>query len=622
MSSTVDLILFGMEAGVRLGRKIIDVYQEEIRDRDIILPLAESPGAFTYEGALRFFDKEGKLFVQEGGLYHDLWERTGPRGDATLEVQDQLRKAAAYVDGVLKRAQKEGQVDKEVLYKGMAGYYAVAQWKKGDPAKPNTPLQRVAGTILEIGLDYVKIDPSFMDQDSKSQSIVRSILLALEPIDLAEQKVDTLLVDLFRSSMAVFYDNVDGIIEDDKLKLLLREIGETLKQQVEAIDDPTQLLTIQTLGRDILPGIVKASANVVLDNPNLFLADRDSPEKRLTAAVLMAVLEAARTRPDVFSGKTLVEIYRSALTAVGQNVSLLLHDGNREVFLASLFTSLATTLADHNPSRLYHLDLLREVIGLALETTGNNVHILVNPEKPEEQLLAAALRRVLLTFSDDFTENEDFSRIGSRLFSRKNLIQIIAVVFNEVSTNPEALLRKVEDDDARSTLAQIIGSVTAAITAKHASLLNGEGFTRLFEIAFEAFSKNPDRLIDLSRASPRTNIIYAVLIQVLESVRENRQRGGRDLLTGRWLLTALETALSSVSKNTDVFKRTEELVKKTLDRLLVLASDSHAGVLDAENLIVIFQVVLPVILKDSSFLKADHRFKDLVETTLNNRTLL
>jgi len=110
------------------------------------------------------------------------------------------------VDWLLKRVQKEGHVDEEALYKGLAGYYAVAQWQKGDPGQPNTPLQRIAGAILEIGLDYVKRDPSFLDGDSKSQKTVRSILLALDPIDFAERKAETLLIDLFKSSMAVFYN--------------------------------------------------------------------------------------------------------------------------------------------------------------------------------------------------------------------------------------------------------------------------------------------------------------------------------------------------------------------------------------------------------------------------------
>jgi len=620
MPTTIDFLIFGMEAAIRLGSEVIDVYQEEIKDRDVILPLAESTGAFSYDGALTFFRKEGNLFVEEGGLYHGLWKKIGSQGDASMGVQDELRRAAAYVEGLLAKAKKEHPVDEEAFYRGMAGYYAVAQWKKEDPDRPRRSLQRIAGTIFEIGLDYVKTDASFLDADSKSQRIVRSILLALEPIDFSEQKADILLVDLFNSSMAVFHNNLDMIIEDDRLSLLLGEIGETLKKEVGAIDNIAQLMTLERIGRDVLPGIVKASAGIVLDNTELFLGGRDSQRKRFSAAVLKATLKAAKTNPTVFSGKTLVDIYRSALTAVGQNANLLLGDGKEEQFVANLFTSLATTLADRNPSRLFEMDVLKEVIAVGLEAASNNAHLLVSPEEPEEQLLADALRRVLLAFSDDFTENDNFSAIASRLFSRNNLVQIISICFDEVSRNPEALLRSVGDDDARSVLAQVIGSVTAAVGSDPVLLLNGREMTRMLEIAFEAFSRNPDRLIDLTTVSPKTNLLYSVIADILASVRENKERGGRDLLTGAWLLAALDSVLSSVSKNIEAFRKNEHIVMKTLNGLLELASGSHADLMDAENLVAILRVVLRAVLKDSSLLSDPNRFKALVETILSNMT--
>lgn len=622
MPDTASLIIFGIQAAIRLGGKVIEVYQDEMRDRNIILPLAESTGSFTYGAALDFFKDEGKLFVEEGGLYHELWKKIGPDGNATRKVKDKLRKAAVYVDRVLNKAkaQEMGYVDEKTFYKGMAGYYAIAQWKKGDPGHPNLPLQRIAGTVLEIGLDYVKTDSSFLVGDSKSEKIVRSILLALEPIEFAEQKADAILVDLFKASMAVFYNNADMIIEDKKLELLLKEISGTLKDEVDAVDSARQLIMLQEFGRDVLQGILKASASVVVDNTSLFLGEPDSDEKHFVTNVLKAVLETIKTKPDIFSGKILVDIYSSALKAVGENAKLLLSNGNREEFLAYLFTSLATGLADNNPSNLFTLDVLKEVIVIALEATSNNVHLLINPKKPEEQLLSDALKQVLLAFSDDFTENETFSDIASGLFSRNNLVQIIAVVFDEVSKNPEALLHKVSDDNKKSALAQVIGSVTAAIAAEPLRLLNGEDFTELIDIVFQAFVKNPDRLIDLSKASPTTNVMYQVIVQILESVRENRERGGRDLLTGQWLLTSLDTALSVVSKNTDAFndEAHKAIVKQTLDKLLYVASNSHANVLDAENLVAIFGPVLTSTLGESSILGDDNTFNDLINITLDN----
>ena len=47
--------------------------------------------------------------------------------------------------------------------------------------------------------------------------------------------------------------------------------------------------------------------------------------------------------------------------------------------MANLFTSLATTLADRNPSRLFEMDVLKDVIAVGLEAASNNAHLLVSP---------------------------------------------------------------------------------------------------------------------------------------------------------------------------------------------------------------------------------------------------
>jgi hypothetical protein len=54
MPGTVDLVVFGIEARVRLGRTIMEIQAEEIRNRDLVFPLAESAGLFTFEGVLTF----------------------------------------------------------------------------------------------------------------------------------------------------------------------------------------------------------------------------------------------------------------------------------------------------------------------------------------------------------------------------------------------------------------------------------------------------------------------------------------------------------------------------------------------------------------------------------------
>jgi len=612
MPGTVDIIIFGMEASVRLGRKILEIYQDDMANRDILYPLAESTGSFSFEGALQFFRTRGSLFVEEGAVYHDLWTRIGPDGDAPLDLQDRLKRAAAYVYDTLTKAQEQGRFDEETLYKGMVASHAVAQWRKGDPRRSPTSLQRIAQTVLEIGLDHVRSDSSFLSGDSKSRRIVRSLLLGLESIDFTEQKVDSIVLDLFRSSMAVFYDNVNVIIEDQRLSLLVREIGSALKAHVDDLDEASQILTAQAFGRDALQGIVEASARVVKENLSLYLGGGDPGEKRFVSAVLKALLDGVQKNPDVFSGNAVVDIYETALGAVAQNAGLLLREGDPERFLAYLLASMSEVLTVNNPSELYHRDMLREIVLLGLEVTGKNVRFLVNPKKPEEQLLSDGLRRILLAFSDGFAENETLTDTLSGMLCRDHLIRILAIAFDEISRNPERLLYRIRDDDTRSVLTQIVGSVTAAIAVEPGLVTTGEDVTKLIKMVFFAHSRNPDRLIDLKDPSPKTNILYQVIMQILESVSEDKKQGGRHLLAGGWFLAVIDDALSVVSKNIDAFCKNEQILRRTMDRLLHLAAHSHADSLDAESLVVLFRHVLTPVLEDASLLEDDDRFLSTV----------
>lgn len=620
MPGTVDIIIFGMEASVRLGRKILEIYQDDMANRHLLYPLAESTGPFTFEGAMQFFRTRGSVFVEEGAVYHDLWTEIGPGGDAPLDVQDRLRRAAAYVDGTLTKAQKQGRFDEEALYKGMVASHAVAQWRKGDPRRSPTSLQRIAQTVLEIGLDHVRSDSSFLSGDSKSHRIVRSLLLGLESIDFTEQKVDSIVLDLFRSSMAVFYDNVNVIIEDQRLSLLVREIGSALKVHVDGLDEASQILTAQAFGRDALQGIVETSARVVKENLSLYLGGGDSGEKRFVSAVLKALLDAVQKNPDVLSGNAVVDIYETALGAVAQNAGLLLREGDSERFLAYLLASMSKVLTVNNPSGLYHRDMLREIVLLGLQATGKNVRFLVNPKKPEEQLLSDGLRRILLAFSDGFAENETLTDTLSGMLSRDHLIRILAIAFDEISRNPERLLGSIRDDDARSVLAQVMGSVTGAIAVDPGLVLSGRDVTELITMVFLAHSRNPDRLIDLENPSPKTNILYQVIIQILESVSEDKKRGGRNLLAGGWLLTALDDALSVVSKNIDAFCKKKQIVRRTLDKLLHLATDARANVLDAENVVAVFRPLLAAVLKDEALLDDDDRLCGIMDRFIQDVT--
>jgi hypothetical protein len=297
-------------------------------------------------------------------------------------------------------------------------------------------------------------------------------------------------------------------------------------------------------------------------------------------------------------------MYGSGLTAVAQNAALVVPGKTGEPsheFLSQLFTGtvqLLATAGQSGPRAPFTPDLAREVTTLALDTLSQNARQLIDPKKPQTQLLVQALEGIVISFSGKLHQDQNLPQILAETFSQKQLVAIIQEVFGAVAKNPGALLPGTAGDPQRSALAQIIGAVTAVVSTDTKSLLTGDGYVELFQMALEAFALNPDRLLNLNTADPLDNVMAKVMTAVLKAATENLENQGRHLLWGDVLLQAMEAALAAVSKNTKGFLADPEIVTLVLEHLLKAASGAQANVLDAENFLVVFSPLLGRTLQD------------------------
>ncbi len=186
MLSEVELVMFAIQAAIKLGRKIQTVFEDETRDRDLILPPVESDDLPFWDVTEAFFKGEGQVFVQPFGLYYNFWEKR----DEDNVNRDKLRKAhfriikgidmhrsADDVQGAFRRP--------EQFYSGANALFVVKQWREDTDPKRH-PVQRIGGTVVEIALDYVKADPTLFNGNGKGDRITRAFLLSLDEVEFAE----------------------------------------------------------------------------------------------------------------------------------------------------------------------------------------------------------------------------------------------------------------------------------------------------------------------------------------------------------------------------------------------------------------------------------------------------
>lgn len=609
MPNEVDMVMFAIQAVIRLGKKIQAVFEDEVRDRELILPPVEGSDLPFWGTTEVFFAGEGKAFVASPerpvsekrepcqGVYYEWWKKR----DEGNVYRDKLREAHRRIleglekyraaDDVQGAYRRPGQ-----FYAGSNALLVVKQWREGtDPKRP--PVQRIAGTVVEIALDYVKADPTLFSGNGREDRITRAFLLSLDDVNFAEAEFDDLLIDVLRASLETFRVHADLVLAEDHMTLLLREVSTTLSEairEVQMCGDDDKLRAIYAFRREMLEQVVTVSAQIVSEHPERFIGTPKTQEEKLLASVLKAVLKTVQKESGLFTHRTLVDIYAAGLRAVAQNRTLILPDtqeSQSEIFLENLFAGIANQLpasAERDPPGIFSSDVLREVIEAALDVVAENTFQLIDPKNPEKQLLVDALERVILAVSNDFHQNADLSGILEGLFSRRQLVEIVEEVFEAVARRPEGLLQGIDNDPKRSALAQIIGAVAATIGKDTRHLLNGDDYVSLFAVALRVFAVNPDRLLDLDTADPLQNVMTQVMTSVVTTATRHLEAGGRHLLDGEMLVQMIESGLGVVSKNVNGFLENPEMLSIVMDRLLKATSSGMANELDAENLLWVF----------------------------------
>ncbi|MFP3871111.1 MAG: hypothetical protein ACLFVT_09570 [Syntrophobacteria bacterium] len=640
----VDLVIFAIQAAAKLGRKVQAVFEDEVRDRELILPPVPGTMLPSLEEAVRFFEGEGKAFVEPPGdwaataapsavlpmqgLYYAVWRKRGSSiaddnsiREAYLRIRKNLQehKSADDVYGTFRKS--------EQYYKGANALLVVKQWRDGEDPK-RRPVQRIAGTVVEIALDYVKADPTLFRGDGIGDRVTRAFLLSLDRVEFAEADFDDLLLTILQAALDTFRLHAELVISEEHLASLLGEISATLSKQLQKARDSGEddrLRALYTFRREMLQNVIQVSAHIVSEHPVRFFGTADSREERVLASVLQAVLATVQKESDLFSGRALADIYAAGLRAVAQNATLLLPEtgGNkRETFIENLFAGIADQLARSarsDPAGPYSPEVLHEVIAVGLEVLTANASRLIDPEQPGKQLLVDALERVILSLSDRLHGDRDLCVFLREVFSREHLVEIVQEVFEAVARNPEALLHDVDGDARRSALAQVIGSVAVAARSDTRGLLSGENYTELIAVALQAFAGNPDRLLDLDTTDPMENVMAQVMTAVVQAGAQQMEDGMRNLMNGEMLVEMVEAALGVVSKNVEGFVREPEIVSMVMVRLLQAASNLMANELDGENLLAVFPPVVAAALRGREAL--DGSDADLILPFLRRNSL-
>jgi hypothetical protein len=144
-----SLVIFAVQAGVRLGRKLNDVLIDETNERSLVLPLGNLFGSAVENDALDYF-REHPEFVAPKGPYAGL-------------NRPELVKAYRTILALEARLGDAGGVSGD-------GRQIVLELNRFEQLKSgfgaNHPLQRILGEVVEIAIDYFVAQPSMLEGDT------------------------------------------------------------------------------------------------------------------------------------------------------------------------------------------------------------------------------------------------------------------------------------------------------------------------------------------------------------------------------------------------------------------------------------------------------------------------
>lgn len=563
-----QLVIFAIESAIRLGIKVNEVLLDSISGRDLVLPLGALFDDIDKANAADYFIDHPELVTGDGAYV-----------GATAAERLAAYKAIVAVNRTLGRA--DGAPDaREVIQR----LHAFEQYGKG--FGPKHPVRRILGTVVEIGIDWFATHPDAMGKDSSARRIVHAFVLRLDDVDFAEGAPVEIAGAVLTAALHTLDENVTLLDDDARLHALLRGITGALIAEIDgAGGDAAERLARENLVQRVGSSVLRGAAGAFTDNIDLFLPG-DGTARTLVESTLAQVMAGVRDQPDLFTNESLELIFRSGLRAVGENAALF---SDRKA-LQALIQTTTGALTDATGRSLFARETVAAVVASGLGVAGEHAATLVDADDPRGQLLARAVGGLAVGLSAQLGAAPSLTG----LLSREHLVELTEIVFTEVARNPEALVGDDGADPRTRALAQLVGSISAALGSTPERLVDGDGLQHLVQIGLATVVRNAD-VLDLGDADPKTNLLFRAIHEVAAAVLA--EDGHRRLIGRQGFADLIEVVLPVVSANLEPLRATNDpIIQRTVAQALQLANGALRGRTDGGNIVPLIHGLLAAVL--------------------------
>ena len=531
MPGEAELIMFAIRSAIKLGQQSREAYVDATRRRELVLPLPNFPKVTTVDDAGGYFIGAGAPRVQKPSRLAELVEKWKARTKLSADEEKELMalRCEIFVQDLADAGLPVTANDASVISpEDLKTLLAVRQWGKGADPTPSV-LQRVGGTLIEIGVDYFANVPGALgglNLNSTQAKLAQAALTGLEPLKFSEISLNELPARLFVATLETVSGQPSLLTGDPKIQELIKVTAAGLAQDVSARvaamraggdSNSSREERVVEWGELIFRSILGTGGKLVLEDPKTFLGIKPAGEAALVSEVGKGVLGLVLDSPDgdlsrVFSREGVDVVTKAALTAVAQHPEILVD--KKDQGLRALLSSVAGELGQFDS--LTTPGILPEVTRVILEKTGENLDLLW-PEmakNPRNHLLITAAKTSLSILTKPPAAGAQWKPA----FARADVLAVTETVFDELVQNPTWLISAAGDGNASLKVA--LEASLDVVRARGTSQLSAGTAAEVLEEAVRAVALRAGFLdkIPPGTAAAGKPVIAAALDAILATI--------------------------------------------------------------------------------------------------------
>lgn len=552
---SVDLILFAVQAGIRLVQTGRKVYVAATIGGEVEIPL---PPVLARGPLLMAIDYARYL---KGGTDQQKKWFTKYYETAVTEVYGDDAEKKQKAEGILVQQYlsdvAHGLVPSlEPSLAGIASIYVIKQWSEGESPFPSA-FQRIVGSLVEISIDYFIQVPGAVNENSKQGKVLKSFLLGLSDVSFEDARWDSIAISLFTTALDTFRDHPDLITNESDEQSLIQNIvsgvatdiaGKLKSDDIGSLDAEDRL---KRFGQILLRSLLKNGGTAVLDSPSILTGSKAGQilVKSVGSAFLNLLLkednaQLSKALQDVASTEGFDTLIRAALKVVVEHPEHF-QTGDKAVdkWLNGVLSDLYNRKG--NGDTFFDPELFVEVAYSVLDNGLRDLPSMLGNGGADSAFLVDVARNIfdVLTVSPSEGKPPVFKSLQ---LSRSDLKDLFNGILSSMTADTTWLKERPELQEGAKTIIPLVVDVITNLDNDSLKAL-----VRSDQLSSVVAAVLTSEILDPNNPTEKTKLQEGIK-EVLESIRKGGATGAQNLLKPD-VLCDLLAALASTKLSAKLF---------------------------------------------------------------------